>query len=117
MYKKIQDGEPESDVGKVLIPAGAVIAVSQTELIKWLMDVDSHQACTQIERVDFPMCQQDTNGKEASLLAEMEESLPFPDGWVNFNYQVHTTCKSRPTNLDLKALIDLSDVQLAQEQE
>ena len=52
-----------------------------------------------------------------SLLAEPEESLLFPDGMAEPEHMVRATDESRPASPALQALIDLSDVELAQEQE
>ncbi len=66
---------------------------------------------------DFPVSQQDINAKEVSWLAEIEESLPFPNGIAKPDHVVQTTYKSRPPSPALQVLINLSDVELAQEQE
>ncbi len=79
--------------------------------------MDSRQACTQTEPEDFSMSQQDSNAKEAFLLAEIEESLPFSDGMVEPDHVDRAAYESRPASPTLQALIDLSDVELAQEQE
>ena len=60
------------------IPKQAVPTVSRAKLIERLLDVDSRQACTQTEPEDFSVFQQDSTAKEASLLAETEDSLHFP---------------------------------------
>ncbi len=79
--------------------------------------MDSRQACTQTEPEDYSASQQDINAKGASLLAAIEESLPFPDGMAEPDHVVRVTDESRPASPALQGLIDLSDVELAQEQE
>ncbi len=92
--------------------------------MKRLLDADHREVCTQ---TDFPVYHQDINGEEGSLLAEMEESLPFADGLGNPNYwdramanpdyRLWATDVSRPASPALQAIIDLSNVELAQEQD
>ncbi len=98
-------------------PKKAVPAVSWANVIEWLLEVDSRQACTQTEPEDFSPSQQDINAKEASLLAEIEECLPFPNGMAETDHVVRATDESRPASPTLQALIDSSEVELAQEQE
>ncbi len=64
-------------------PKQAVPAVSRAKVIERLLNVDSLQACTQTEPEVFPVHQQDSNAKQASLLAEIEGSLPFPMEWLS----------------------------------
>ncbi len=82
------------------------------DFIGRLFDVDSQQVCTQTEPEDIPVCQQDSNAEEASLLAEIKDNLPFPDGISDPEYWVLANEESRPASLALQALIDLSDVDL-----
>ncbi len=89
--------------------------VSQAKLIERFLDVDSQQVCNHTEPED--MSQQAVNAKEVSLLAEIEESLPFPNGMAEPNHVVRATDESRPASPVLQAFIDLSDVELAQEQD
>ncbi len=60
---------------------------------------------------------QDSDAEEVSLLAELKESLPFPDGMAEPDHMVRATDESRPASPALQALINLSDVELAQEQD
>ncbi len=98
-------------------PKQAVPAISRGKLSEWLLDVDSRQVCSQTEPEDSPVSQQDINGKEASFLAEIKESLPCPNGMAEPDHVVRATDESRPASPALQALIDLSDVELAQEQQ
>ncbi len=50
-------------------------------------------------------------------LLNLKKSLPFLDGMAEPDYMVRATDESRPASPALQALIDLSDVELAQEQE
>ncbi len=111
------EGEPVSARDLELSPKQAVPAVSRAKVIERLLDVDSRQACTQTEPEDFPKSQQDSDAEEVSLLAEPIESLPFPDGMAEPDHMVRATGKSRPASPALQALIDLSNVELAREQE
>ncbi len=77
----------------------------------------SRHVCTQTEPEDSPKSQQDNDAEEVSLLAEPEESLPFPDGMAEPDHVVRATDEPRPASPALQALIDLSDVELALEQE
>ena len=79
--------------------------------------MDSRLACTQTEPEDFSVSQQDSGTKEVSILAELKESLPFPNGMVEPDHMVRATDESSPGSPALQALIDLSNVELAQEQE
>ena len=113
---------PKSDVEPVLArdlelsPNQAVSMVSRAKVIERLLDVDSRQAGTQTEPEDF-QSQQDSLAEEVSLLAEPKESLPFPDGMAEPDHVVRATDEPRPASPALQALIDLSDVELAREQE
>ncbi len=111
------EGEPVSAHDQDLSPKQAVPAVSRDKVIKRLLHVDSRQACTQKEPEEYPKPQQENNAKEASLLAKIKESLPFPDGTAEPGHVVRAKDESRPASPTLQALIDLSDVELAQEQE
>ncbi len=111
------DGEPVLARDPELSPKQAVPMVSRAKVIERLLDVDSRQACTQTEPEDFPKSQQDGDAEKVSLLAEPEESLPFPMGWLQPDHVVRATDEPRPASPALQALIDLSDVELAQEQE
>ncbi len=79
--------------------------IRRAKVIERLLDVDSQQACTQTEPEDFSVSQQDINPKEASLLAEIEKSLPFPDGMAEPDHVVRATDESRPTSPALQALL------------
>ncbi len=111
------EGEPVSAHDPEPSPKQAVPAVSRAKVIERLLDVDSRQACMQREPKDFSKYQQDNDTEEVSLLAEPEESLPFPVGMDEPDHIVRATNESRPASPALQALIDLTDVELAQEQE
>ncbi len=111
------EGQPVSAHDPELSPKQAVPAVIRAKVIERLLDVDSRQVCTQTEPEDFSVSQQDSDAKEVSLLPELEESLPFPDGMAEPDHMVRAMDESRPASSALQALIDLSDVELAQDQE
>ncbi len=89
------ENEPELEAEGMSESASATPSVSRDELIERLLDVDSHQACTQRDSKDFPVHRQDTDAEEASMLTEIEESLPFPDGLANPDYRVLATDEPR----------------------
>ncbi len=109
--------EPNSDVDRKSEPDSLIQAVSRAERIEQLLDVDSRQACTQTEPEDCPVNLQETENTEMSVAAEIEESLPFLEGLVQSNYRIQATEETRQVSPALQALIDLSDVEIAQEQE
>ena len=79
--------------------------------------MDSRQACTQTEPEDFSVSQQNSDAEEVSLLAELEENMPFSDGMAEPDHMVRATDESQPASPPLQALVDLSDVELARKQE
>ncbi len=111
------EGEPVSAHDPELSSKQAVPTVSRAKVIERLLDVHSRQACTQTEPEDFPKPQQDIDAAEVSLLAEPEDTLPFPNGMAQPDHVVRATDEPRPASPALQARIDLSDVKLSQEPE
>ncbi len=109
--------EPNSVVDQKSEPDTPTLAVFRAKLIEQLLGVDSLQACTQTEPEDCPISLQETDNEKTSVDAEIEESLPFPEGLAEFKYRLRATEETRQASPALQALIDLSDVEIAQEQE
>ncbi len=119
--------EPTPETGKGQSPAEAKQANSRAGLIEQLIDVDSRQACTQTQPNDFPGRQQSKDLGQKVELADIEEGLPFPKSLDDSSDRetdrsgtecfVQATDESKQASPALQALIDLSDVELAEEQE
>ncbi len=119
--------EPTPETGKAPSPAEAKQAISRAGLIKQLIDVDSRQACTQTESDDFLKRQPSKSLEPEVELADVGEDLPFPGSLDNSSdrdtdssgaeYFVRGTDESKQASPVLQALMDLSVVEFAEEQE
>ncbi len=119
--------EPTPESGKASTPAEANQAISQPGLIKQLLDVDSRQAGTQTQPDDFPEIQPSKDFEPEVELAVMGEDMPFPECLDDSSDRdtdssgaecfVRATDEPKQANPALQALMDLSVVELADEQE
>ncbi len=120
------EGENEStlETGQTQSPARAKWAISRAEPIKQLID---HQACTQTEPDDVLEPQQSKKLEQEAELTDKEEGLPFPECLDDSSdrdtdgsgpdYLVRATDESKQASSALQALINLCDVELANEHE
>ncbi len=119
--------EPTPETSKAQSPAKAKQTISRDGVIEQLIDVDSRQAYTQPQPGDFPEPQQGKNLEPEAELADIEKGLPFPDSlddssdWdtdsSGTECLVRATNESKQASPALQSLMDLSDVELAEEQE
>ncbi len=122
-----REDEPTPESGKAPSPARAKQAISRAGLIEQLIDVDSRHACTQTESDDFPKLQPSKNLKPEAELAVVGEDLPFSESLEDSSDRdtdssgtecfVRATDESKQASPALQALMDLSAVEFAKEQE
>ena len=82
--------------------------------IEWLLDTDSHQASTQTEPVDSPS--PGPNSDDTSEDSSEDGLISVPDS-VKPCYRVRAMGEAKKASHALQALVDLSDVEIAPEQE
>ncbi len=121
------EDEPTPETGKAHSPAKAKQAISRAGLIEQLIDVDSRQAGTQTQPDDFPELQPSKDLEPEVELADEEEGLPFPESLDDSSDRdtdssgteclVRATDESKQASPAFQALIDLSAVEHAEEQE
>ncbi len=99
-------------------PEGA--AISRAKVIERLLNADSHQSETQTEPGDFCISDKGDSSDSESSPSSSESELPFlsdTNEETEFCHQVHATNRSKKAGPALLALIDLSNVYIANEQD